>query len=497
MPLTAPSMDIDRPAAVTSRAGDTVPDSLVARLCAALASSDIRYCQWKGSGKPERWTAGEGDIDLLVDRADEPALAALFARLGFKLALAAPARQIPGVVSYLGPDAALGKLIHVHVHYKLILGRAETRHYHLAIERAILTTALQRLFFKTPAPEFELILFVLQQTLRHDPLVAPGTTRERLEQLQPELRRLQQQADTDAIARAITELLPDISIEDFGRCVASLDPLLPARRRLAAAWMLGSRLSAHARGGSLAHYARRIGGKVARAVGPNDTDSGKSLTGGGAVIALLGADGAGKSTCAKILVQWLGAELKTCHAHLGLPPRSGSTLAAGFALKVGQLLDRRRGRTTPSSLVAHLELMRHVCTARDRYHQFRRLRRFAADGGIAICERYPIRESWSLAGPSKVQGLALDAQSRMARGLRQLEEDLYLKITPPDLSIVLRVDPEVAVRRKTDEPEPYVRARARRMWTTDWSTANAVVMDAGRDLAEVVADLRSIVWRAL
>jgi thymidylate kinase len=495
MPLTASRKDIDRPAAVSGAPGEQLPGTLVARLRAALESSGIPYCQWKGSAKVERWTSGEGDIDLLADRASEGALTQVFESLGFKLALAAP--QVPGVVSWIGHDTQFSRLIHVHLHYKLILGRAETRHYHLAIERVVLKSALPGLFFKTPSPELEYFLFVLQQTLRHDPLVAPGNTTERLALLQPELRRLQQQSNADTLARFITTHVPDLTVDDFRRCVTSLDPRQPHLRRLRTAWMLASRLAAHAHGGGAAHYARRIARKLARAIGPNDVESGKGPVGGGLVIALLGADGAGKSTCARHLVQWLGTELRTCHAHLGRPPRTWSTMLAGLALKLGRALERMRGSEAPWSVVAHLELLRHLCTARDRYLLFQRLQRFAASGGIAICERYPIRESWSLAGPSKVQGLALDAQSRTARGMRELERSLYCRITPPDLSIVLRVEPEVAVRRKTDEPEEYVRARARRMWTTDWTSANAVVMDAGRDLEDVITDLKAIVWRAL
>ena len=480
-----------------SARGAARAEPLVTRLIAALDAAGVRYCQWKGSGKPERWMSGEGDIDLLVDRASEAGLARVFERLGFKLALTAPSHQVPGVVSWLGPDDALRRLIHIHVHFKLVLGRAETRHYHLPIERAVLESTVPGERFRLPAPAFELVLFVLQQTLRHDFFMTRGATRERLDEIRPELLRLREQTTPADVSDVVERHLPDLSPGDFARCVASLDPEVPHRARLAAAWMLASRLGAHARGGTLVHYTRRLLTKLRRSLGPNDDERGKSLVSGGAIIALLGADGAGKSTCAKSIVRWLGTGVRTCHAHLGLPEKTWSTLAAGFALKLAQRLDRMRGRKQPSSLAAHLELFRHVCTARDRYILFRRMRRFATGGGIAVCERYPIPVSYALAGPSRARGLALDAESKIARGLRQLEEQLYDRMTPPELSIVLRVEPEVAVRRKTDEPEEYVRARARRMWTTDWTSAHARVIDAGRELEDVLAELRAVVWESL
>lgn len=490
------TIDTEQPVAVPARA-TRAPVSLVARLGSALEAADVRYCQWKGHGKTARWTSGDGDIDLLVDRVSAPAFARTLEALGFKPAIASPATQVPGVVSWLGFDPALGRLIHIHVHYKLILGRAETRHYHLAIERAVHNSALQRLCFKTPAPELELILFVLQQTLRHDPLVAPGTSQERVALLQGELRRLEGEADPAAVIAAVGSRLPEVGIALFERCLAALRPAASHVNRILARRALARRLAACAHGGGPSALLRRVVRRIARAIGPNNADSGKRLVAGGSVIALLGADGAGKSTCARELVNWLGTELKTCHAHLGRPPRSASTMLAGGALKVAQRLDRLRRRAHPSSLAAHLELLRHVCTGRDRWLLHRRMRRFAAAGGIAICERYPTPENAPLAGPSKARGVALDAQSRLARGLRKLEAWWYRGISQPDQTLVLRVEPELAVRRKTTEPEDYVRARARRMWETDWSRANADVIDAGRPLEEVLADLRATVWAAL
>jgi thymidylate kinase len=74
------------------------------------------------------------------------------------------------------------------------------------------------------------------------------------------------------------------------------------------------------------------------------------------------------------------------------------------------------------------------------------------------------------------------------------EQWYYRHITPPDVVIVLLVDPELAVRRKTNEPPDYVRARARIIWDTDWSETGARVVDAGRPLGEVIADLKSLLW---
>jgi thymidylate kinase len=138
-----------------------------------------------------------------------------------------------------------------------------------------------------------------------------------------------------------------------------------------------------------------------------------------------------------------------------------------------------------------------ACTARDRYRLYRTVAQRAAAGSLVICERYPTPENAALAGPSHAQGVGLDAVSALATWVRHQEARWYKLIARPDLELVLRVDPEVAVRRKTDEPEAYVRRRARIMWDTDWSAPRIRVLDAGRPLDTVAADLRARVWEAL
>src|SRR5207244_8890086 len=117
-----------------------------------------------------RWGTCAGDIELLVSRADAHRLTGALSDLGFKLALPAPDKCMPGVWSYFGFDGDANKFVHVHVHYQLILGRAWEATYHLPIEKAVLDSATDDSFFRIPVPEFELIILVMQTLLRSSPL---------------------------------------------------------------------------------------------------------------------------------------------------------------------------------------------------------------------------------------------------------------------------------------------------------------------------------------
>jgi len=70
----------------------------------------------------------------------------------------------------------------------------------------------------------------------------------------------------------------------------------------------------------------------------------------------------------------------------------------------------------------------------------------------------------------------------------------YRKIKPPDLLVVLKLAPETAVQRKTDENPVSVRNRNSEIWETDWEHKGAFVIDAGCSREEVQAQLRAIIW---
>jgi thymidylate kinase len=142
-------------------------------------------------------------------------------------------------------------------------------------------------------------------------------------------------------------------------------------------------------------------------------------------------------------------------------------------------------------------MLRHVCTARDRYRLYVSARRTAGAGGIAICERFPLEQNYVLAGPSLDRAPYAGQAGRLAAVLRRQEERYYRWLVEPELVIVLRLDPEVAVRRKTTEPPDYVRDRARVIWETDWAATRARVVDADRPLPVVVAELKQLVWSAV
>jgi thymidylate kinase len=89
------------------------------------------------------------------------------------------------------------------------------------------------------------------------------------------------------------------------------------------------------------------------------------------------------------------------------------------------------------------------------------------------------------------------AGNRLAERLARLEQRSYERLRPPDVLVVLRLEPEVAVARRTDEDADFVRTRNREVWEADWAATAAHVVDASRPADDVLAEVKSVVWAAL
>jgi thymidylate kinase len=495
--------------------------NLIFQLCQALAEEGITYCHWKSNNALDRSASGDNDLDLLVSRADADRFAEILFRLGFKQAQAPAEKQMHGVSDYYGYDEKADKLIHVHAHYQLILGHDMTKNYRLPIERAYLESAVQANLFKVPAPEFEFIVFVIRMVLKHltwDVVFGGEGTLKTAER--QELAYLQARINRDLVDDLLKRHLPYIDAELFNNCIQALQPGCSIWTRMKTGQQLQTRLQTDARRPWLIDTFLKLWRRVALAIRRRifKASSQYRLESGGAMIALVGGDGAGKSTAVDALYAWLSKNLDTTRVHMGKPAWSWPTITIRSFLKIGQLLGLYPLEASfeetleQKSLVSpgYPWLVREACQARDRYRTYLKARRFAAQGGLVIFDRAPLPQiqlmdgpqtqrfiSRLMASPQAEQFMSPHPTHRLAKFLVKLEESYYHQIVLPELLIVLRVDPEIAVQRKTDEDAASVRERSTEIWALNWESTTAHLIDASQSKTDVLSELKALIWSEL
>lgn len=490
------------------------PLEKIRAILSQMESQAVAYCHWKSNYHIDYALSGKEDLDILVDSQDFSRFMAILLKEEFKLAESITSSQQPGVFHFLGHDESTGKLINVHAYTRILTGDHFLKSYALPLEKLLLSDCRSVSGIQLPAKSTELIVFVLRNMLKHTTLMdlylsrhSGPTTREELAWLEPE-QSMEETLDK------LSRFFPDLPAEDFRQAVdliSSTDTLL-ARLRLARRFR--TVLHKYSRIGTLP-AAVGTGWAVTRMLYNRKILGVKhmSLLEGGAVIALVGPQATGKTTLATGIQDWLGCELSVRRIHAGKPPATVLTKLPNMLIPLARSLFPRYKTETVESKLDHSEqnvqsypwafLVRKVLVAHDRRALLRKAYRWARNGRIALCDRYPSDNPGAVDGMSFSEDQVQGEKSRLKQFLMRWEQRIYRDICPPDLVLELQAPTEVAVvrnvtRNKVDAgDEGYVRRRHAMRRKPVFERCPVVQISTDRSIEETLRDVKIRVWSRL
>ncbi len=490
----------------------------------ALADQGVRYCHWKSNLRLAVSLDGRTDLDLLVDRRDARRFRALLLEHDVKPVLAPPGKRYPGLEDYLGFDAESGRMFHLHVHYQLVLGEQFVKNYRLPLEERFLASARPRDGVMVPAPELELIVLALRAMLKY-----------RDRDVVKDVLKIRSPGIPEPILEEVRHLLAQTTAEQVESALAAVDGVVPSEVVQEALRLL----TESPRAGYRLFYLRR---RTRQALRPFQRTSrlrasltylhelwnrrnaflrlmparGMTSAQGGLSFALVGADGAGKSTLSALLAEWLGWKLDV-HAHyLGSKQPSRRSRALYIVFRMARRSQRHAGqwfgeKSLPAKALASLRDgllgVYHISIGWDRMARYKAGVRQALSGSVVLYDRFPLESIRSDAGFRLLDGPQISSNGN-GRGfvmprLAAAEERLYRRMRPPDILFVLDVNPEVALQRKPDHERSAVEAKSRAIGELAAMDSDApsefrlVHVDAGQPLDAVLRRLKAQLWKAL
>jgi hypothetical protein len=498
---------------VSSPAAESAILPLALTVLNDLNRCDINYFYWKSSNRVYRGLTGDGDLDLLIAKEDQHRAQAILLECGLKSFPAVAYRDNPSVLSFLGYDEPSGRIVHVHLHFRLIAGASLLKNYHIPWEEALAAGAVAHpaLPIRMLNPIDEALLLIVRACLelrRSDPVV--------LRNWQTMTRKFALDR-TDLATRVPRSALRTRAIELFGDdladivadalyCQPALEDQKHLRRRIRRYFAPHRTYNTFEAGlRSLIRSVHLCAGYLNKRFLWAPRPWSQRAPGGGHVVAVVGVDGSGKSTIVATIREWLGQEMDVIPIYFGTGAGRPSLVLWPLKLMVplitplfktkpkgsshGKISDRPPGR-----LYSTLLAIWATASAIEKRIKLAATHRGARRGLLVVTDRYPQNEI-----PGFNEGPLMPRLSGVPLWLRRFEAEAYSRAQrlPPDIVIKLIVPPEVCARREPDMDPTVIMRRIAAIPQLAFSGARVVSIDAQQPLNEVIRAVKKEVWRIL
>ena len=305
----------------------------ILQVCRTLFDSfeeeGVRYCHWKSNEHLRDGLTGATDLDILIDREQTAEVRRSLLDSGYRRFQSATFATHPAMETYLGFDHETGQLVHIHLHYRLVLGQNRVKGYRIPWEDEILDRRRidEETKVYTADPEVEFLLLLLRYSLKirfRDYILKMAGKQHFNTHAVDEYNWLVERADTDEVVRLAEQLLTEDTSRTVEEILGAENKNTPSIRQLrrikkGASEVLKlheiySPTEAKVRG--LVRDSKRVARKVNRIL-DYPRMSRRKAPHGGSMIVFLGADGSGKSTLTTEIEDWLSWKIDVQSVYFG------------------------------------------------------------------------------------------------------------------------------------------------------------------------------------
>jgi len=486
-----------------------------------LNNSNVRYCHWKSNLRLDRAVSGQDDLDLLFDSHHIVELVSILNKNGFKYARSQYGSIYNGIEDWLGFDQETGRLVHLHVHYKLTTGISSVKQATVPwADYALVNTIMTDTGVKVICPEIELLLLYVRNIFKlkltgkiKNSLLGYHFNQHDLE----EIEYLKQRIDSTRMLLIAGDLLDQTNAQFISdlMCKKTVGKDDLAKLNNYCRVFFRENQNTNYLYANMLSFIRNLVIKYRNYLNKQKhfIPVRKTFNHGGRIIAIIGADGTGKTTITNALIKWLSWKLDVRTAYFG----SGDGYKNLFSILIGKLSRvKRKGikKNTDSGDITNnpqqisfrkyigrnMLSMKLINLAKNNNKVLAKLNIYRNLGGIAIVDRYPqVQVKGIYDGPKVELSLAgfkdTSLKSYLVRS--EMKNFKILSTVQPDIVFKLILPPEISVQRKPDHDIAEVMRKAEITKILTFPKSKIYEVDVNRNLDDILLDIKKIIWEAL
>jgi len=465
----------------------------------------VPCCHWKSNEHLIPGLQGKTDLDVLVSRSHSNEARQVLLSLGFMRFQPCTYLNYQGIEDYIGLDEDTGAILHVHLHWELLIGRKFLKEIHLPWEDAIFQSVEEYENLAVPVikPEIELILLVIRAAVKMNlkkRLKRKGLGTDDQREYDWLLSRISQEELKEKANELLVQNLAESFSDLINNPASSQLAVLGRQFRRELPWTRSAldyyKMKLYAAGNYLSHKKFGLPKPYRR-----------SLPEGGCVIAFFGVDGSGKSTIIRETHKWLTWKLDVYSIYFGSGDGKGSLLR--WPLKVvASLRKKKRGnvlslseekskRKKKNILFRMARALWALSLAREKGKKIRDMLKARSRGMIVLCDRYP-QTQFNDINDGPLLSHWSNSSLSLKRKLANWEYGVYnlANSYPPDLSIKLIIPVDLAAERKTDTPH-YILEQKAGIISELKPGKQIVSVNTTGTVEESMAEIKKILWSNL
>lgn len=484
--------------------------------------ADIEYLHFKSNTSLDYSFLGEGDFDVLINPKHLAKVEQIISSNNGKRFNAFYYGRYPGVDNWLIFDEHTGDINHFHLHCQLATGKNQVKEYVIPWNQLLLENRIKdkKWDIYISDPNLEILLLMLRIVVKSkakDMINAWFMKYQLHKDLENEWIQLQTICDMDKVYYYIenifsNEYQPDIKRIVQSKTISTIDYLKLNRivRNYLSKYRRMSGFKA-----SFQSFIQRIEMKLYR-YSNRHFDACKIVkkTGlsGGAIIAFVGVDGAGKSTMTKAIQEWMQKKIE-CHRFYMGEGDGKNPLFVSFMKKI-RCFDKSFVKTlntgannekNKSNNIGGIKLVKKMLRAKmivsiekRNYRNIIKMNRYRLNGGISLLDRYPQVELSSRNDGPKLEQTFVNVRETLITKYFLVNEKKYLSIVrliKPDIIFRLNITADESMKRKPEQGNILeFQKKIDDLNCINFQNANIIEIDATQPYETEILEIKKYIW---